>query len=87
MQCFGSGFFRIWIRLFFLSKDPDRPKTQIQSGKSGIGSTKKRQKTEVQKNSAYVALSALSFWVSLPQKPYQKHNIDPISLLMDGSGL
>ena len=76
----GSDFFS-WVRIRIGQKprsDPENPES---------GPQKKRQQTEVQKNSAYVALSALSFWVSLPQKPNQKPNLDPISLLMDGSGL
>ena len=43
-QCFGPGFFPDPDRTFFLS--PDRPKIQIQSGKSG--SMKKINKLKVQ---------------------------------------
>ena len=73
-------------RTFFLS--PDWPKIRMRSGKIRIRIRKKVQKLQQQVEKiciSYLAISTLSFF-QVPPKPNQKHHLDPISLLMDGSG-
>ena len=79
-QCFGSGFFWDPDRTFFLSPDPYRQKIRIQ--------IHKRPKTVNTSSLFYFIFSTLNtvFFGQVPPKPNQKHHLDPISLLMDGSG-
>ena len=78
MQCFGSGFFfrhldqnSLWVRIWIGQKSRFVKKT-----------------FKIEKM-LYIISSTLNtvLFGQAPPKPYQNHHLDPISLLMDGSGL
>ena len=81
-------------QIFFLSPDPDGPKIRIRSAKIRIRK-KNRPKTGVKVEKDFIGyryiissnLNTLLFGQFPPNsKTYQNYHLDPISLLMDGSG-
>ena len=79
IQCFGSEFFsRIQIDFF--------PESGSGSAKTPDPVRKKRPKTGVKVEIFISTRFNTVLFGKAPPKPYQNYHLDPISLLMDGSG-
>ena len=79
IQCFGSEFFsRIQIDFF--------PESGSGSAKTPDPVRKKRPKTGVKVEIFISTRFNTVLFGKGPPKPYQNYHLDPISLLMDGSG-
>ena len=79
-------FVRIYIELF--SRVRIGQKSGCDPGKSGFAKKVQKLQQHVEQICiSYLALSTLSSFFQVPPKPNQKHHLDPISLLMDGSGV